>query len=264
MIVGYSSMKHFVLFLISLTLIATGCSTLKQRAEGPLALSSSPEAEALFSRLQSRNSSLRSFKGTGRMRIKGTSGIQQARLMWAGYLNEKLRLEIMGATGQPVFSFANDGERIYLISHTENQFYSKRDSNANLEKLISLPITVSACLDLLAGRMPSKAPLLPMAVQGEEKGEQILILKGLDRKTGDRKIFIDALSGDIRQIEVFDTDGNLAYRAEFVHMQTVSGFKVPGELQISNGDQASLQLVVERFWPNAPVSERLFVLAKPH
>ena len=255
-------MKQLSLLII-LSLLITACSSLKHREGGPEPFTRSPEAEALFSRLQSQNSNLRSFKGTGRMRMEDANGVQRARLMWAGYQDEKLRLEIMGATGQPVFSFAQDEERIYLISHTENRFYSKRNANANLEELISLPITVSACLDLLAGRIPAEAHLLPMAVQGKGNEEQILVLKSLDRKKGYEKIYVDASSGNARQIEVFDKDGKLEYRAEFLLMQNVSGFEVPKELRLSNGSQASLQLVVERFWPNVPVSDSLFVLAKP-
>ncbi|MEN8247201.1 MAG: DUF4292 domain-containing protein [Thermodesulfobacteriota bacterium] len=257
-------MKKFVLILISLTILATGCSTLRQRAEGPLATSSSPEAEALFNRLQSRNSDLHSFKGTGRIRMEGDDGIQHARLMWAGYQNEKLRLEVMAGTGRPVFSFADDGDRIYLISHTENRFYSKRSSNATLEKLISLPITVSACLDLLAGRIPAETRFLPMTVQqGEKDGEQILVLEGLKRASGSQKVYVDASSEDVRLIEVKAGDGTLSYQVEFVHMQQISGFKMPEELRISNGKKASLRIVVERFWPNVPVSDDLFILAKP-
>ena len=251
------------ILIITFTIIATGCSTLKQRAEGPLATTISPEAEALFSRLRSQNSQLDSFKGTGRMRIENQNGIQRARIMWAGYQNEKLRLEIMGATGQPVFSFAYDGERIYLISHAENRFYSKRSSEASLEKLISLPITVSASLDLLAGRIPSEEHLLPISVRVKEEGEQILILKSLERKAGHQKITIDTASGIVRQIEVFGKGERLEYQVEFIYMQTVSGFEVPRELRFSNGSQASLQLVVERFWPNVAIPESLFVLERP-
>ena len=256
-------MKYLVSILIGLSLIATGCATLKPREEGPPAMASSPEAEALFNRLQSQNTHLRSFKGTGRLRIKDVNGIQQVRFMWAGFQNEKLRLEIMGTIGQPIFSFACDGERIYLISHTENRFYSKRESNANLEKLITLPITVSTCLDLMAGRIPLETHLLPVAVQEEKQGQQILVLKCMDRKKGGQRIFIDTSSGSVRRVEAYDRDEMLVYRAEFVRMQHVSGFEVPGELRISNGNNASLQLVVDRFWPNAAVAEDLFKLAKP-
>jgi outer membrane biogenesis lipoprotein LolB len=256
-------MKSFVIILISLSIIATGCSTLKPREEGPPVVASSPEAEALFNRLQSQNTHLHSFKGTGRLRIKDANGIQQVRLMWAGLKNEKLRLEIMGTIGQPIFSFACDGDRIYLISHTENRFYSKRESNANLEKLIALPITVSACLDLMAGRIPLETHLLPMAVQEKKESQQILVLESTDRKKGGQQIFIDASSGNVRRVEAYDRDEILVYRAEFVRMQHVSGFEVPRELRLSNDNNASLQLVVDRFWPNAPVAEDLFKLAKP-
>ena len=251
------------ILIISFTIIATGCSTLKQRAEGPLATTISPEAEALFNRLRSQNSRLHSFKGTGRMRIENRNGIQRTRIMWAGYQNEKLRLEIMGATGQPVLSFAYDGERIYSISHTENRFYSKRSSDASLEKLISLPISVSESLDLLAGRASMEKHLLPIGVHVKEEGEQILVLKNLEPKAGHQKITIDTASGTIRRIEVLDKDERLEYQVEFIQMQNVSGFEVPRELRFSNGNQVSLQLVVERFWPNVAIPESLFELDRP-
>ena len=183
--------------------------------------------------------------------------------MWAGQQNKKLRLEIMGATGQPVFSFAYDGERIYLISHTENRFYSKRNSDVSLEKLISLPISVSDTLDLLAGRIPMEKEWLPSSVHVKEEGEQILVLKSLDRKAGHQIITIETASGIVRRIEAFDKDETLEYQAEFILMQTVSEFEVPRELRFSNGGQASLQLVVERFWPNVAINENLFALDRP-
>lgn len=256
-------MKNFVFILISLSLVATGCATLKQEATEPPVRASLPEAEALFSRLRSRNTHLHSFKGTGRLRIEAAGGIQQARFMWAGLQNDKLRLEVMGATGQPVFSFASNGERIYLISHTENRFYSKRESNANLEKLIALPITVSACLDLMAGRIPLGNHLIPAALFGSNSGEQILILKNLAPEGGSEHVFFDRPSGNVRQVETFDKEEDLVYRAEFVRMQHVSGFEVPRELRLSNDKMAGLQLVVDRFWPNVPVDENLFKLARP-
>jgi outer membrane biogenesis lipoprotein LolB len=257
-------MKSLVIVLLSLTIIATGCSTLERRVEGPPPSASSPEAQALFSRLQSQNNQLLSFKGTGRLRIENTNGIQHARLMWAAHGQDKLRLEIMGTTGQPVFSFANDGERIYLISHTENRFHSRRDSNPNLEKLVSIPITVGACLDLMAGRIPSATHHVPATLQDSKENEQLLTLKGLERKMGSQHVFLDASSQAVRRVEVFDQDENLDFRAEFVRMQHVSGFEVPEELRLSNNSQASLRLVVERFWPNAAVSVDLFKLAKPN
>ena len=183
--------------------------------------------------------------------------------MWAGMPNKKIRLEIMGATGQPVFSFANDGERIYLISHTENRFYSKRESNANLEKLIALPITVSACLDLMAGRIPMGMHLVPVAIKGQKGDEQMLMLRSPDPKKGSVHIFLDASSEKVHRVEVFDRNDTLVYRAEFVRMQTVSGFEVPRELRLSNDKRTSLHLVVNRFWPNVSVAEDLFKLAKP-
>lgn len=256
-------MKHFVILLISVIMVTTGCSTLGQRTEQPPATAVSPEAQALFSRLQSQNSQLRTFKGTGRMRIRNGNSSQQARIMWAGHQDGKLRLEVMGAAGQPVISFASDGERIYLISHTENRFVSRRRPDANLEKLISLPITVGACLDLLAGRVPAVSRQLPVSVVDNDTHDRILVLTHPERDKGHARVVVDASSGNVRRIEILNADGDLDYQAEFVRMQTVSGFEVPGELRLSNDRQVGIKIVVERFWPNAAVADSLFVLAKP-
>jgi outer membrane lipoprotein-sorting protein len=256
-------MKHAVILLISFIMVTTGCSTLGQRTEEPPAQAISSEAQALFSRLQSQNSQLRTFKGTGRMRTRNRNASQQARIMWAGHQDGKLRLEVMGAVGQPVFSFASDGERIYLISHAENRFVSRRRPDANLEKLIALPITVPACLDLLAGRIPVVPGLLPVSVVDKDDHAMILVLKHPERNKGYERVVVDTSSGNVRQIEVFDADGDLDYRAEFVRMQTIAGFEVPRELRLSNGRQVDLGIVVERFWPNAAVADSLFVLTKP-
>ena len=193
-------MKHHISFFIILTFLAAGCSTFKPQLKEPFDTAGSPEAKALFQLLASRNAALRSFKGTGRMQMKDERGIQHARLMWAGYHNEKLRLEIMGNAGQPVFSFAGDGKRIYLISHTENRYYSQRNTHPDLKKLISLNIRVSECLDLLAGRVPTERRLLPMSVQDQKNDERILVLKR-GESSAFMHILIDAPSGDVRRIE---------------------------------------------------------------
>lgn len=256
-------MNFLKLSLIGLTILCVGCSSLGQRAGRPPATTGSPEAKALFHRLKSRNVALHTFKSTGRLQIENDQGTQHARFMSAGHKNEKLRLEILGGTGQPVVSFADDGDRIYLISHTENRFYSKRSTGVNLKKLIGLTIGVSDCLDLLAGRVPAEKDLLPLRIQADSEDSKILVLKSGEGAAITR-IFIDETSGGIRQIEVFDTKGQLGYRAEFVRMQDVSGFEVPRELRLSDDARASIQIVLERFWPNAAVSEDLFMLSKPY
>ena len=255
-------MKQLTLFLI-IFLFVTGCSSLQKKEDGPESMTISPAAEALYNRLQSQNTQLHSFKGTGRIRIEDANGTQRARIMWAGYGREKLRLEIMGATGQSMLSFAYDGERIYLISHAENRFYAKRSSDASLEKLISVPISVSESLDLLAGRIPMEKQLLPISVHVKEDGEQILVLKSLERNARQKNIILNAASGAIRRIEALGKDERLEYQAEFIQMQNVSGFEVPRELRISASTQASLQIIVERFWPNVVIPESLFVLDRP-
>ncbi|RLC09045.1 MAG: hypothetical protein DRI57_22895 [Deltaproteobacteria bacterium] len=259
----FLNMKRLVIIFAILTFFATGCTSFKQRPDEPSSRKTSPEAEALFNKLQKQNSQLQSFKGTGRIRMQNENGIQRARIIWAGYKNEKFRLEIMGPSGQPTLSFTYDGSRIYLISHTESRFYSKRSSNASLEKMISLPIGVNEALDLLAGRIPIGIYRSPILLGKEQEDEQVLVLKRTGRNRGYDNITVATAADVIRQIESFANDGSLNYRAKIISMQEISGFRVPKELQFSGEGQVGLQIVVERFWPNAPVSESLFVLTAP-
>ena len=55
----------------------------------------------------------------------------------------------------------------------------------------------------------------------------------------------------------------MLFRSDFVEMQRVGRYKVPQRLVISNEAGTSVQLLVERFWADVPVSPEMFVLAAP-
>jgi len=240
-----------------------GCTSFKQRAATPPVGDASPAAEALLSRLESRNSDLITFKASGRIRLENIDGIQHARAMWAGYRDQKIRLEILGPGGQPMASFAYDGDRIYLISHADNRFYSKKNRKASLEKLIHVPLHVNESLDLLTGRIPSSADRSATFLKESTEGIQILIAKKHEKGTPYDKIYFNVQNNTIQKLESFDKDGYLKFRVVFVGMRTHDGFQVPGKILISDRENNRLDLSIGRFWPNVPVSDALFVLSKP-
>lgn len=256
-------MKRLSIVLVILVLSVAGCSSLRPRVEGPASEGTSPEAAALSSRLQDRNPRLNSFKGTGRLRLQNADGIQRVRVMWAGYKDEKMRLEIMGPAGRPAVSFAYDGQRIYLVAHAESRYYSKRNAQASLEKLISLPIRVQDALNFLAGRIPADAYRSAVLLEEKFAGDRVLVMKRPGRDAGYDKIHVKTAADTIRKIESFHKNERLNYRVEFITMQDISGFQVPQELVFSDGDRVGMHLFVDQFWPNASVADSLFVLTEP-
>jgi outer membrane lipoprotein-sorting protein len=253
-----------IILVFVLVLMLGACTTLKRTTPAPPEGDASPAANALLRRLERLNSGLKTFKAVGRIRLQNPEGVQHARAMWAGFENSKMRLETLGPSGQPLASFAYDGKKFYLISHPDNRFYSKPGRGNGLEKIIHLPLKISESLNLLAGRMPRSndygfAGLLNDA----PPGFQILIVKQRSKGNAYDKIYCDMRTESIQRVEAYDEKGALRFRAEFEALQRIGGFRVPLRVSIADGEGHRLDLSIDRFWPNAPVSDSLFVLSKP-
>jgi hypothetical protein len=76
-------------------------------------------------------------------------------------------------------------------------------------------------------------------------------------------IFLDETKTEVRQTEVYDSSGDLVFQANFLEMQLVDGYKVPLRLAVSGKEKALVQLVVERYWADVPVTASMFVLGSP-
>jgi hypothetical protein len=109
----------------------------------------------------------------------------------------------------------------------------------------------------MCGRIPIRehrsAQLLPVA-----SGNGYALL--LSEAGGvHQKIFLDESKSEVRQTEVYDSSGDLLFQANFVEMQLVDGYKVPLRLVVQNAEQKALvQIVVEKYWADVPVSPAMF------
>jgi hypothetical protein len=128
--------------------------------------------------------------------------------------------------------------------------------------LLSISIHSSDIIALLRGRIPIRehrsARLVPVA-----SGNGYVLL--LDRIWGvHQKIFINEQKSEVQQVEVYDASGRMLFQANFLEMQQVGGYRVPGRLVVSNHEtNAQVQLVVEKYWADVPVSPSMFVLEPP-
>jgi hypothetical protein len=250
--------------LILAALMPTGCATLPEPAEGPAAAIDSAEARAVLERLQQTNEKLRNFKGIGRLTIKRDGKIQMdERVAWIG--SDPLRLSVvLFASGFPAVRMASEGEWLYYRDGQEPGLPVKkiRSSDPDFDRLLSIPIQASDILALLRGRIPIQehrvARLQPVA-----SGDGYVLL--LDRIWGaHQKIFLDERKTEVRQVEVYDMSGSMVFQANFLEMQLVDGYRVPSRLVVSNYQtKAQVQLVVEKYWADIPVTPSMFVLESP-
>jgi outer membrane biogenesis lipoprotein LolB len=223
---------------------------------------SNPQAEAMLTRLSQANQNLLDFKGIGNLKLSHAGQIQSGRLAFAGSIPAKLRLDVMGSPGQHLATLASDGKWFYMLFHDENRFYKQRASDSALERLVSLPVTISDIIDILAGRVPIRTHGAAFLLDGQ-KGGHILELKNPWGRTRQR-IFIHGSQKEVSGYEVVNENGSLAYRVEFIESQVIDGHRVPKVLVISDDRNERLDLKVERFWANAAIAPSGFVLSDPN
>jgi hypothetical protein len=250
--------------LILLGFMPIGCAILPEPAEAPSAVSDSAEARAVLERLQQTNEKLKNIKGIGRLTVKKDGKIQMDdRVAWIA--SDPLRLSVvLFASGFPAVRMASDGEWLYYQDGQEPGMPVKkiRSGDPDFDRLLSISIQSSDIIALLRGRIPIRehrtARLLPVA-----SGSGYVLL--LDRIWGvHQKIFLDARKAEVQQIEVYDVSGQMVFQANFLEMQRVDGYRVPSRLVVSNYQtKAMVQLVVEKYWADIPITPSMFVLESP-
>ena len=219
------------------------------------------EACKLLSILKNNNYNLKTFKGIGKARLTNSGITQTVRIAWIGSEPEKIRIEILDVSGLPAVSFANDGKKIYFADHTRSSFYKKRSKNANLKKIILIPIKSCDIITLLTGRIPIHKYDVASIIHNKYGNGYILILMEKRHRIIE-KIYLDDNKTDVRKVELFNEKGSIMYRAEFEQMQIVAGYPVPLKLVISNND-TKFQLDFDKYLVNMPVLPSVFVLTPP-
>ena len=222
------------------------------------------EVRDLLSAIRIKNDSLRNFKGIGNIKLsqKGHFYLDQ-RVAWIGEKPLKLSIAVL-VSGYPAIKLATDGEWLYYLeTHDDKTEFKKiRSSDPNLKNIISIPISSSDVLLLLAGCVPLAAFDAVDFIKEEAGNGFVLILK--EKWWGIRqKIFYDENGLRVYRIEVFQRSGALLYRAEMERFGTVDGFEVPFRLELSTDSGNHFQLDIERCWVNIEVPPSAFVLVPP-
>lgn len=260
---GFSAAVSLVLLVAVLYL--TGCSALTagRPAKGPNTPLPAEEtrALALLSRLQTRNHTLKSFKGIGHIRVWHRKKMQvDQRLAWIAAEPDRLSIAVL-FSGFPAVKLASDGNWLYYLESQNNHNYYKKipARDGSLKKIIAIPVQVGDVVALLAGRIPVRAHDTVILKQGGSDTQTVLILRKNWRGVVE-KIYLEGTGSRLRQIEIFQRGGALAYRAVFDTMRSAGPYQVPARLRLLNEAGSGFQLDVGRYWANVPVSPAMFVL----
>ena len=266
--------RQLAMVLMISSLFFSACSILTTRVSEKDVKSLS-EARELISILNNQNLELKTFKGVGRIRFwENDKKDLPTRVAWIGSAPDRLRIVLRSVSGQPVVSFANDGQWLYLFSHAQGRFYKQRSKNSTMKRFFSMPIKSNNVVNILAGRVPVNEYNSAVVIKNKQLGRScpgeadrpengyVLVLK---RRWGNisEKIYLDANKKGVCKVEVFDLTGALAYRVEFNRMQSVDGYKVPSRLVFTNDDGLGFQLDVDKYWADVSVSQSMFILTPP-
>jgi hypothetical protein len=258
--------RAILLAVLAVALLG-GCSSLPGVMDSQLEVPEDPataaEALSVITKLQQANSALKTFKGVGRLTVRQEGKVQvDERMAWVGAPPLKLSV-VLFAASFPALRMAGDGEWFYYQDGQEPGAPVKRvrASDPDFKQILSIPIQASDIIALMCGKMPIKehnrATIQPLA---SGKGYALLLMDGRSVR---QKIFFDETKSETRQTEVYDSWGKLVFQANFLEMQVVSGYRVPSRLVISRGQGAMVQVLVEKYWADVPVTPEMFVLAPP-
>jgi outer membrane biogenesis lipoprotein LolB len=238
--------------MVFLLVLLTGCVQLfKPPADDAY-------ARMVIGRLLEQNEGLTQFKGLAKVQMKDGGRLRSGRIAFAAVRPDRMRVELLNTMGVPMTSLAGDGDHISILSHIDKKHYRIRQSRTALEPVIHLPIGIEELQSLISGCVPIPPHAFARFVETDGP-EEVVVLK--NRWHGMvSKLRVDSKSHKIQNMQVFDSEGQLHYQIHWYQWKEHGEFTLPSKVTIESLSHQSLELVVDRFWPNAQVAPSTFVL----
>jgi outer membrane lipoprotein-sorting protein len=252
-----------VVALLAATFFLAGCAAHKPLRPGGVDGQSIPAAVELLSSLKTVNSSLVTFKGLGTVSLVQNGKLQKFRGAWAAAVPDKLRLQLFGPAGQPVFSIACDGRYYYLLSPEKESVVKQRVAATGLKRYIEIPIGVPDLLSLFCGRPPSSGTNPPVACFEKDALQRTALV--LIDSSGEQvdMIYLNEETPSIREMERKNYDGELVWRALFEDIKILDNYRIPNRITLSAENEVTVRIDVEQFWVNPSISNDLFIINNP-
>lgn len=216
-----------------------------------------------YSMLQSvlaTNQQLDTIKGFGRVRLQQDNQLESFRAVWIGRQPDQFLLKVLTPTMQPYLSFACDGKRFYILSHSENKLRSRRANENSLKRIVDIDITLEDFLDLISGRLPVSQMGRVRLEEPVDSSPRLIV--------DDKELsYIDTISLDADRITASEferrrRDGRLLFRVLFEERIENEGFRIPKALTIQDDNGRMIHISVEQTWVNQELSDDQFVLKK--
>jgi len=221
-----------------------------------------PAIRDILEVLQTKNRDIKTFKGTGRVNysVKNREAVS-SNIAWVAGDENKLLIVLRGLMGEPLARIATDGEWLYFFSHADNSYYKKRSANGSMESFISIPVKTKDIILLLSGRIPVTD--FDSAVMVDHDTEPAVIVLKKRWLGVVEKIYLDESRKDAVKVELFDSMGEIIYRASFEGENNVNEYRFPSRLFVSNDTGDYFTIDLERCWADIPVSSSIFILNPP-
>jgi len=218
-------------------------------------------AASLLATFNQRNESLHSVKGIGKIKLWGEKGPQVSRLAWLGSADGRLRVEVLGLSGQPVAKFIYDGKQCFLLSHIDQQYYQNTCLDPDLDRLTGIDIKVSEMVHFLSGGVPIyDHDIFSLQHLGADEG-YVLILKKRWRWVVE-KIYLDESLSVVNKVEAYNWSG-LVYCAVLEKTRNVNDHAIPFKIVISDDSQQGFSITTDRCWSDITVLPSMFAIDPP-
>jgi len=255
--------RNRVELFVTVTLVVLSACSAVNRLPPDERSTAQLEAQAVLQQLALTNTSPSSFKGLGRIKLWDADRPPLSeRVAWIVSAPEKLGLVVLAA-GRPVVRVAADGQFIYMVDLRDpvGSYVKLRTSDASLERLIRMPITVTDIIAILAGRPPIRDHSRAFLQKDRQTEQWVLVIENWWHVV--EKIYLGADRKDVRRVAFFGAGGKVLYRVEYEEMQNVLGYRVPRRLSLSDDAGNGVQLDIEQFLTDVPVTSSMFVLPPP-
>ena len=241
------------------------CSLFQSAKKSPHGQFDSDFTKKLFLKIQNTNSNIKSFKGTGGVKIDRNTKKSLFRLAWMGLIPLKLRLAIL-SSGHLIETISTDGEYIYLRSNNNSHpFYKHKTSDPNLDKVLEIPIKITDLINLMCGKIPiadfNDVHLLTDISDTKKLDKALILQLEKDWYGVVEKIYIDK-NMKAYKVEFFDRNKKLIYCAEFKKMQNINGYLLHALISITNGNKTFLSINIDKIYLNPKLAPSKFVLTE--
>jgi outer membrane lipoprotein-sorting protein len=253
-------MKSRLIFsgLLVVMLIMTGCARFIVKPEKTI----SAAAGDLLERVSAINTGLTASKGIGTLSFQNThTPVPRMRFAWLCSLPDRIRLEILAPTGNPLLTITADGNYFYVLPRTDNgRLHKEKAKNINLEKAIAVPLTISDAVSLLTGGIPLRE--FDTAERIDRPGGEYLLRLKRHRPDRTENIIFDETTSRPRKIEFLRGSGDeLEYSITFSGTRTIDERTIPESIILQGNRGETVVITINRFWPEADVPAEKFILS---